>query len=426
MAEDKIQVSTNGQAVNRDDINTAFSEAALADDRTLAELLRIAPWDGVAANVTRAIIPYRIQPNATVSASGGTVIPSGSANGKVKINPFRAVIGSRTLVATDAKANWRDIRSSVVTGTTTLSQTNGDTGFPDSFGANASGNPRWDLVYAQVLVDANAAGVVRKVKDPTSGVVTSPTVTVTTTQTVSVKVAAGTTGATPAFPALPADPGGGYNVPIAYVRIPNGFGAGSTILTSQIRESATVVLMSAATGVSTMAPTEMNDSRILSTQLDTWGSAGTRPETFVPRTMTGKHERFFLLDLQTPITATGDILDASIDWRNRYFKVCARAGAAVSGVFASSIPGTPANAFPIPSSTASFTTMGQSFVADATYVAASRTVAYFEPTGVPNMAAATAVTLYVDASGNLKIFLTGAPACRIMVWLESTAQFPNA
>ena len=139
--EPRFQISQNGQELQKDDVNLVAHEAALADDRVLAELLRLAPFDG--QRVAKAILPF-----GHAGAAGPTVAPNGPT-GSVLISPFRAVIGSRSPVQVGAKDCWRDIRSAIFTaGPFALTSIVG-------FNPNPTSTPRWDLVCAAVAVDAN-------------------------------------------------------------------------------------------------------------------------------------------------------------------------------------------------------------------------------------------------------------------------------
>src|SRR5689334_8947870 len=113
--ENRFQHSLNGQSVQQADLNLLGETSALADDRVFAELFRMQPYDG--ATVRKGVLPF----GHSASANAGLVVPNG-ATGSVLVNPLRAFVGSRTAVATSAKANWRDIRSALAVGSTTLGQ----------------------------------------------------------------------------------------------------------------------------------------------------------------------------------------------------------------------------------------------------------------------------------------------------------------
>ncbi len=109
MAEPQFQLVDNGQEVQQADFDLLGQTSGLADDRVLAEFLRFPPYTGT---VVKAIYPY----GTSTSASAATVSAPGTASGSVLINPFRAIVGSRTAAATDALKSWRDVRSGVLVG----------------------------------------------------------------------------------------------------------------------------------------------------------------------------------------------------------------------------------------------------------------------------------------------------------------------
>lgn len=442
--EDQFQLANNGQAVLKADLDGLGETSGLADDRVFAELFRMTPYDG--STVRKGMLPYG-------SGTSGTVVAAG-ASGSVSVNPFRAFVGTRTAVATNAKKNWRDIRSALGIGTTTLAQT-------VAIGANSTGNPRWDLVYAAVAVDANNAAVTRKRKNPTSKAVTSSSVVTTLATTVTLGVTPGTAGASPAFPATPTDSGGTYYVPLAYIRVPNGFGASSTVDPKDINEVAPVLAISRTTGASTLRPANQQNivggtaisgtGQTSQNGFAAWkGTAGQRPAVYMPPSMIGKEEILIALELGHASSANWShqnnaIVDDKIDWRKRLFKWNAYVGnnsaaasefpwnslggnKALSGsyVLEDGVAAAPALA----TRTAGF---GQSFTIDADGVI---NVARFQAVdnvdnnaNVPStVQVSTAfVGLYVDAAtGALKVAITGVPLCSFLIWLEATAPYPNA
>jgi len=414
--EERFQLLNNGQSVLQADFNTLGEVSGLADDRLLAELFRLQPYDG--ATVRRAILPYRHE------GSGATgLVTTNGASGSVLVNPFRAMIGSRTAVATNAKKNWRDIRSAIGVGSTTLGQS-------VSLTANASGNPRWDLVWAAVAIDANSASVTRKVKDPTTKVITSSSVVTTLVTTVTLGSTAGTPAASPAWPAVPADSGSTYYVPLAYVRVPNGFGAGSTVAATDIATVAPVLGMPGSGGVQVADQSYVSGSATLTAaQIQTWGSTGTRPQMFMPSTMIGAASLLVPLNLTSPSHANGDTID-SRDWRNRISRFIVQVGNAGTQYFpwqnnAAVMP----NAEPVDitgvTSNAVLCGVGQSFVNDSLF--SKKMVAYANGSLIETMADGTYVGLYVDTadSGKLKVYITGSPACLLFFWIDFSAPFEN-
>lgn len=435
--ENQRQLTQNGQEIRQSAYNDLGSVAALADDRVLAELLRLAPYSG---SVTRVIFPYA----SGASGSKGTVEKSGAADGSVKVNPFRAVIGARTAEATDAKKSWRDIRSGIYLGGTTARQGT------VTFGANASGNPRWDLIQAVVAVDANGPSENQFVKNPTTEVVTSTSVVPYLQTTVTVSVVAGTPAATPAFPSPTADGGGTYYIPIAYVRIPNGFTAGSTIAATDIAMVAPVAEPSRGGGAPRIIVPDQSykkDGTILtSTNQGAWGASGAaRPECYMNPDMFGGEILPVQINLTGPAnyshnamsTGADSVID-SRDWRGRMFLVFVECEESNSALFpqANAAPA----AVPIVGGSQQSTTgapkalnarrnfgFGQSVSFDG---AGRGLVCFFDTTQLSVMAASSDVSIYVDNndSGKMKVRSPSGnwPDARFMFWIVSVGTFGNA
>jgi hypothetical protein len=428
--ENVFQLAVNGQSVVQADFNTLGSYG-LIDDRVLAELLRLTPYNG--STVVKAVLPY-----GATGTTGQTVGVNG-ASGSVLLRPFRAIIGSRTAMGTSALDNWRDIRSAIyVGGATSLSAS-------VVLGVNSSGNPRWDLVYASVSVDQNSTPVARKVKDPASHAIAPQNVSLYKLNLISVQVAAGTPGATPAFPSTPADGGGSYIVPLAYVRVPNGFNGTSTVLSKDIVSALTMAQnKDHGTGPANAmyaAPDALGG--LTTTVQGVWGSTATRPAFFMPPEFGVGPSRLIALDMKAGSSASwshqsGAILDGTIDWRKRYFKwhlaigtnggsykfphsANTAGGNMVPGVLSSDVS---AGGF--------FATgMGQSFNLSAFETGASIAgpmALYVDQTQCAAMASGSWVALYVDPStaGSLMLQTSvTSPLVDMFIWLEATTQFPN-
>jgi hypothetical protein len=325
--EELFQFAQDGQEVQQDDLTLVAENAARADDRVFAELARLCPLaPGGSDTPARGIMPFAISgvrdpssplPTALVSPNGAT--------GAVKVAPFRAFIGSRVVESSDARSNWQDTRS-------TLSVAKGSTSLYllQAFAANTSGQPRWDLLYALVTIDASAQTTNRYYKDTTDDSPTPVTVTVTVLTTVSIGVVQGTANASPQPPSAPADTATTFAIPIALVLIPNGFGASSTIAQNQIATRAPLVgLNSAASGGGmSIEPMDSAFDALLSNNTNTgwrhWGaSGGTRPPAYMPSTFRGGFMKQIAVDIGgqsysiTP--SAGDVIDASRDWRRRTF-----------------------------------------------------------------------------------------------------------
>lgn len=436
--ENQFKLDYNGQQVQQQDFAGIGETSGLADDRVLAELLRLPPYTGT---VAKGILPY-----GYAGATPGTVVPNGAA-GSVLVNPFRAIVGARTAVGTDAQKAWRDIRSglAVAAGDTSLTHT-------VSLAANSSGNPRWDLVYASVTVDTNGPSVVRKVKDPTTKVVTSQTVATYKVTSVTIDKVTGTASATPAYPATPTDAGGVYYIPLAYVRVPNGFNGTSTVDPHDINEVASIFGLSPLMGGVNARPADgyfktggaaisgAGTSPVPGVGPFKWtGTAATKPALYFPPSMRGEEVIWVPLDLNDASSANwshqnGDIIDASIDWRNRIFDWMAywnnsgivkwdwsdaRAGAGGHD---------PSFSAHVGANQGFIHGFGASFHDDPTGGYGHAVDLWGSGSGgnCPAYGVGVGVVLHADAStGALKVLITGTPACSLFIKLRASGQFAN-
>lgn len=408
---------TNGQAIYETDTNLVATEAALADDRTLAELLRMLPFG---ATASRGVMPYRVNAYEAPAAQGQAIVKPGT--GKVTVSPFRAFIGSRTAVGAGGKANWRDIRSAIMVGATTLDS---DV-TPD---ATLAGVQRIDLVYAAVSVDVNDAGVSRKVKSPTTGAITTSTVVVTKSTNVALGIAKGADNVA-TVPALPADGGGTYYIALAYVHIPALFGGATVLTNADVWEASPAITLAESTGAASIRPADGSFLASGAVEANTSFAFTGRKAGHLPSTLVGGEEILVALDLVAPNFShvTGDVVDASRDWTKRLWTW------QIAGIGSGSTPFFPwesAAATPlVPGSTCLAGSgllasgMGQSFVEDL--AAGMCGVAHLTPTELTGMNGGSTIDLYVDsATGELKVDYAGAPAVRLFVWLRATAQFGN-
>lgn len=420
--ETQYKFAQNGQELQQADVNLISKNASLADDRTLAEILRIAPYNGT---VSKLILPYGYQG----VASGATgIVQSAGATGKIRIFPFRAIVGSRdTIAGIGLRENFRDIRSAVF-------NTDDGSGNPQTIllAANSSGNPRWDLVYAIVSIEQPLASLSRYIKDPVSKSVSSGSVASNIATTVTVSVVTGTPGASPdpTGTTLPTDGGSTYYIPIAYVRVPNGFSGISTVGHQDIL---TVTPVAGASGLRPANHQYKPDGTALtSARAGSWASSGTRPSYFIPSEMTGTESRVVFMGLADPSSANWSHLDAtvvddSIDWRNRFFKVTCKLNSTnvpsvwSTGVASGSVPR---------SGQALVTDLGQSIYDDLSsfYTTTNHggVVCYFDHSSNTVIASTMGLGLYVDqTTGALMALINGAPAVNAFFWVEATAAYPN-
>lgn len=419
----KQQIVTNGQELQTSDFNAVAAIAATVDDVVFSELLRVpafgATVTGVVNGVYRGVMPFSSRGNAVGASSpqAGFVRPV-TASGGVTLLPFRAVVGPRG--SSDAAAFYRDIRTVLYDpGVLPLS-----TPIPASFAANndPSHHTRWDLLYATVMVDADQAADTRYVKDPSTKLVSQQSIVTQVATTISISIQTGTPTLFPTFDAAPNDPVGGFVIPLAYVRIPYGFTTVSSILDSDICEIAVVC---PRPGEALPCDQCSTTSGNLSTEQVNWGISGTRTTSFMPQSMsTGQESRFVPLDLLDASSAnwniqTTDVVDSSIDWRNRIFKVWASVNNNAAAKWAwdptsASTTATPNNA-----------AVDQCIV-QMTAAMGNSSIFYLDHTVCSLINAGASVQLTVDnVSGNMKFSATGTPLAKVFIWIEASGQFPH-
>lgn len=412
----------NGQEVEQSDLSLIAEDAALADDRVLAELFRLKPSQ---SPVSKGVLPYSLGP---------TVAPSG-ADGSVRIYPFRAFVASTTAASTDAKKNWRDIRSVVYIGNPTNEYK------LQALSANTSGFNRWDLVYARIDKDVNETGVVRYVKTAGPPVVETPTtVSVVKATTAVVGIVVGTPSATPDIPTLPTDSGSTFYIPLVYILVPNGFGATSTVTSSFMYETAPVLNLSRVTGATTAGVANTQNKAggpaISTAVIHAWG-LGTRPEIYLPSTMVGEEVLYIALNLQDASSSNwsqldGTIVDDSRDWRKRIFSWSAQVMTGTSARFSWSQTSTSNTSPTIPSIYGDVGAhknigFGQTFALDSTN-SNVYPVCILDNSNFTAISGINQIMLYVDSndSGKLKMTTGGTvPAVRAFIRLCASAPFSN-
>ncbi len=448
--ERRVVREINGQELRNQDLTIMSDDGAMADDRLIWELVRMTPGS---ATPQKGIIPYAVSGAAVPGAGDGfsaamhnsALVQGGTANGSVRVMPFRAVVGSTTLFATSPLEKLRGIRSGYCIGSSSMYST-------VAISANATGNPRWVLVYAVVTPDADGDTVAVKTKDPTSGIVSSGSVVVNRVTTVVVTTADGVAAANPVRPTLPADGAGSYYIALAYLFIPTGFGAISQVHYYEIHEAATVLPISPATGAASMVPAseQWRIGGVVDVAQNASRNAANRTGAYLPSTMVGMESIFILLQLGLlPYShADGAIVDSSRDWRQRYFRSTAfvTPGNTSTAAFASDRNGTGvvvrggAVVGSLGIGVGTMITSGQSFVNDYPGGAVAtcsgiavglqgQTVAATAETGfVTNLGpVADYVLIYVDSTtGYLKVKLSITNGCQVAIWLDATAQYSNS
>src|SRR5262252_9545316 len=112
--EDKYVHSINGQELRQQDINSVITNAALADDHVLWELFRTLPGS---ATPDKLIVPFATRNWSKLSGSSSTALIWGNtADAKIHVGPFRAIIGSTTVIGTSPIEHMRGERSGYLLG----------------------------------------------------------------------------------------------------------------------------------------------------------------------------------------------------------------------------------------------------------------------------------------------------------------------
>jgi hypothetical protein len=312
--------------------------------------------------------------------------------------------------------------------------------------ANTSGSPRWDLLYAALQVDANGATIQRYRKDPATEQVTVVNVVRTRVQLVTVAPLQGTPAAAPQKPSLPADSNGTYYFPLAYVRVPAGFTATTTIAPADIDEVIPFVPLARVTGASTVVPANqqyLEGGTVLSSSAFAWTpAAGQRPGPYLPPTMAGAETLLIALDLTAANPALWSHRQNSVvdsrDWRYRVWdwRVHARTANTLPAFAWTRGPAVQAsNIVPqlayggVGLGSRLALGIGQSFSADNSVIAPQAAVVLeADWLSLSELANNTSVSLYVDFAdgGKLKFFGNGAPNVLAFIWLTASAPFPNA
>ncbi|GEM_PF-2647870 len=425
--EPKYQHTVNGQSVYEEDLNMLGEAGALADDRVFAELCRLLPFN--APTVAKGVMRYG---TGGIPSDGGAPYPGQNivwpSTGGVIVKPFRAFVGPRAApTAGTEKTAWRDIRSAILIGSA------GAFDQAVTFAATGAGVYRLDLLYAAVTPDANGSSTTRKVKDPTTGQITTASIVVSKNTTVTLGVVTGTPGSTTP-PNPPSDAAGTYYIPIAIVFITQNFGPAVPILARYIWEIAEPVTLCESTGASVRRVASGNYNITGAVQTRTPWAFTLRKPAHMPPTMTGEETIDFAIDLCTAAPSgmshnTGDIVDNSRDWTRRLWEtqVCGLSGA--SSPFYpwehSAVPPL-VPAAGLTEGVSKLSTVGQSMYTDLTAFTKSA-VCQLTHSNMSEIAPGATVDIYVDQStGALHVQYSGAPNVKLHFRARASAQYANA
>jgi hypothetical protein len=413
----QFQVTEVGQEVELSDLNKIAEEAALTEDRVFAELLRM-QYFGTAAS--KGILPYGLRNEDYWTQSRGVLASTGITNASVIISPFRALVGSRVSAGTDADAFRYGIRSAIPTY---------GNGQAMQLSATVSNN-RWDLVYARVDVDLSEAAVPRYVRGSDNNDDVEQ-LSIFKSCSVVIGVVSGLEATNPSIPDLPVDGAGAYYIPLGAVLLQHPFTLTTRILPKAIFEgNCPVVGVAPSAGGTDVKPSSNAQS------LGTWTPANGRPREYMPPSMTGKVERVFGWDYllsheSVPLNAT-TVIDDSVNWQNRAFKVTVQVlpsgssrALAWSGSASGTVQATPSGA----EMTRNHVFMGQSFVNDVSAADASSVgkICQLNNANVTEMASGSSITLFVKDTGELCAKLAAtSPNAQLFFWIEATGPFSNA
>ena len=272
----KFQITENGQAVYKEDINQISENAALSGDRVLAELLRPPVRPTHVWSVSKAIIPGRV--SGTTDNLSSTMIEP--VPGGVRVLPGRAVVG--------ASDDWQFGRPNETHGVCTAAFGDEPGGLVVPIQPNTGSliYTRIDLVYVEMRIDVPSVTVSRKVKDPSSGVVQTKDVIKQVKTTATVKVANGYFGS---MPHLPPDEWKVYMIPLAYLKVEGGYGAMSTLAKHLIWECSPQPAITGAVSASTLRSADGNwriDGAVQ--QNNQFGQQAGRSTSYIPSTMVGE------------------------------------------------------------------------------------------------------------------------------------------
>ena len=437
MSENQARLSQTGREIFGADWDDNGATAGLAVSRVLQQLYEMAPYDG--SNVAKGVL----------ARDGGIVIPDPAGagtlgdSGAILVKPFRALVGSRTTAGANHLENERDVRSGLFVGTNSDNSTH-----IEMVGDPLDTNPRIALVYATVTPDSPSTSVSRYMKDATSGVVSIVNVPTTLSTTVTVNVVYGTATGSPIAPTIPADSGGSYNIPLAYVWVPNFSASTGFTLVHMVEDIAPLLFASPGSSSVSMRTARFNyDASLWANSLGTSKglTSGGRQQTFIPRTMGGVESIQLAIDVLSASSAswniaTGQVVDDTIDWRNRTFVInaCAQgASSPGSTTFAWGVANTDTtsthNLVPcrLGGSTAgaqSTVIMSQSMTNDSVggIGVTGPLIAVLDNSRMSSVDVGGYLALWVDPStGALKVAVSGTPKVMYYIWVQASGQMSN-
>lgn len=208
----KYPIMVNGQKVSREDFLDGWKNSGLADDAARSPLLKI-PVE--TTNRRGWVIPWR---------SGPVVVPTGSGNGRVKVQPFTVVVSAVGAALNGGTENAADDSEGAIAGLHDNFSAEYKGGYsPIPAALSGAGKMRWDLLYAIVSQADSDAGA--RMVASSSGSRTVQTINTRRKSNVTLAWAQGAEKAEGAaqydvaLPALPTPASGMAHVPLALVKV---------------------------------------------------------------------------------------------------------------------------------------------------------------------------------------------------------------
>jgi hypothetical protein len=404
----KYEQTDNGQEVGQTELNGGWRAAALADDFLLAELLRL-PWCTGVGQVAKAVLPFGIAcPPAPLGSynfspdNHAQILLASGIPGYMIVTPFRAIIGSRTLVTTNGLDGRMDIRSAIYAPET-------------GFGLLPIPTENDDIeIYAVVSIDAATPVVTRYGRD-SGGVVGSQNVVVSRQTTITLGMVNGS---------MPADVAGvSYTIHLG--TIPGGYNGTDILTPDDFWEDAPIVPIHPAMGIKTARPAGYCFASTGTAVRIPWTAGQPRPAIYLPPSMQGGASLWLPLKLYgTPSVADGDVVDNSEDWRHRFFEWSCTGEDVPLATDTSVDNGAWDRRVPC-AYTQSVSGMGQSMISSTGTgdFPDHRIVAHVDHTQITGMGNPSSVTIRCDNTGRLVVDISGTPGVNLLFSIHASTAF---
>lgn len=296
------KVWNDGEANSTVENQRVADAAATAEERAW-QLLATPEFQG-SSTYDKRVFPLLHEPQDTSYNYGRSLVYPGAITGGVTILPAVYTVGATGNDTSDA--------SEMVFSAARLTTVD----LPASSFPTSVTNGRTDLVYA--LIQRTATTANRRIKDTTTGNVSTQTVTVYSTPTVTIDVAHGPADGTFDPPALPADSSTAWYVPLAFLTLDDGAGGpwtqGNTISRFRIFEAwpagwikrSRIQVTAAASLMTDVVYNPSANGRSSAGLTNQWGS---------------NLRECAILQRKTAGSGTYAVFDNKHDWRRRYAKI---------------------------------------------------------------------------------------------------------